>query len=122
MKQDRETFKKKHRLRKSAAFGYVYASAKRLAGKFFVFYYLSNNSKTKSIVSQLGVTVSTKVSKRAVKRNYIKRVLREWFRKKQSDFKVVVKVVVVARQAASDIKGRDLITDLDNLARRAKLV
>jgi ribonuclease P protein component len=54
--------------------------------------------------TRLGLTVSSKVGP-AVVRNRIRRHLREFFRKRQTEFPRGVDVVVIARSSASEATG-----------------
>ena len=55
---------------------------------------------------RLGITVSTKIDKRAVIRNRIKRLVREVFRKNLSRFEGF-DIVVIARKNASHLSYKD---------------
>ncbi|MCB0335953.1 MAG: ribonuclease P protein component [Bdellovibrionales bacterium] len=50
--------------------------------------------------SRIGLTVSKKVDKRAVKRNYVKRRVREVFRLHQAQLSKPFDIIVIARQNA----------------------
>lgn len=76
------------RLKKPSQFQSVYQSKQWGGSKYFVFNVLANDkaiTENKSLPSVLGVTVSKKVSKRAVDRNRIKRQIREFFRHHQHE-------------------------------------
>jgi ribonuclease P protein component len=51
--------------------------------------------------SRLGITVSKKVDKRSVGRNYIKRCIREVFRVNSPNFAEIVDIVVIAKPSAA---------------------
>lgn len=55
---------------------------------------------------RLGITVSTKIDKRAVVRNRIKRLIREVFRKNQRSFQGF-DIVVIARKNASHLSYKE---------------
>jgi len=67
-------------------------------------------------VSRLAITVTTKLDKRAVVRNRIKRRVREFFRQNRTKLKSCYDVVVVARRGAQDCKleevKREILTAL----------
>lgn len=71
-----EGFPKDARLRNSAEFRVVYASGKRYDGRLFSAFVRPNETGR----HRLGITASRKVSRRAVDRNRLKRLLRETFR------------------------------------------
>ena len=71
-------FPKQKRLLKPAEYQHVYKNGKWVSNRE-----LSANFKEQRLTfCRLGITVSRKVSKRAVDRNRIKRQIREWFRSK----------------------------------------
>ena len=90
MSVDKTKFKlsASQRLKKPSQFQSVYQSKQWGGSKYFTFNVLANdqaileNSQRPAV---LGVTVSKKVSKRAVDRNRIKRQIREFFRHQQND-------------------------------------
>ncbi|MDF1562517.1 MAG: ribonuclease P protein component [Deltaproteobacteria bacterium] len=67
---------------------------------------------------RLGVTVSTRVSKRAVDRNRIKRHLREAFRKERGCLPPSCDVVLIARGAALEASHAQLVAAFTEAARR----
>jgi ribonuclease P protein component len=74
-----QTFGRSHRLLKSAEFRHVFRQRRRIASRVASIH-LSRNGLEHP---RLGLTVSRKVSRKAVQRNRIKRVVREYFRKNQ---------------------------------------
>jgi ribonuclease P protein component len=64
--------------------------------------------------ARLGLAISKRVSKRAVERNRIKRLLRESFRRIQHQLPSV-DVMVMAREQAAGIAGSELLIELDQL-------
>jgi ribonuclease P protein component len=73
-------------------------------------------------VSRLGVTVSKKVHKRAVRRNYIKRSFRESFRRVRSELKSPSDIIVIARKTAITSTACELDRELRRALQRAKLL
>lgn len=63
---------------------------------------------------KLGVTVGKQVGN-AVVRNRVKRHIREWFRRARERLPDGSSIVVVARRAARDLSGREVIAVLDRV-------
>lgn len=88
-----EAFRWEHRLRKRADFKAVYRNGSSFSKRPFVLKVLS----TKLDETRIGITISAKAVKRAVRRSRIKRVFRESFRKNRSHLKTGVDLVVIVR-------------------------
>ena len=73
-------FKREARLLKTDEFSSVFNFRKRISGRYLVLHY----QYTDLAHARLGLVVGKKVAKRAVDRNYMKRVLREQFRLSQA--------------------------------------
>ena len=69
--------------------------------------------------ARLGLAVSLKVSKRAVERNRIKRVVRESFRAEREGLPAL-DILVIARTSAAGIPNPVLFADLELAWRRLK--
>ena len=65
----------------------------------------------------MGLAISKRVSKRAVERNRIKRLVRESFRRARAQLPPV-DLVVMAREAAAGVPGSQLLAELDALWRK----
>ncbi len=98
------------RLKKPAQFQSVYQSKQWGGSKFFTFNVLARNETSRCIHSDvvLGVTVSKKVSKRAVDRNRIKRQIREFFRHNKIELQNA-DLIITAKPSC--IKASDLERD-----------
>jgi ribonuclease P protein component len=70
---------------------------------------------------RLGVTVSRRVGS-AVVRNRVKRRIREWFRQDRGRLKHELDLVVIARQAAAGMSGREVAERLAEAMDRAGAV
>jgi ribonuclease P protein component len=86
-----ERFPPKYRLNRATDFRRVFSRGKRTATRLFVIYILPNHLS----YSRLGIQVQSKIGS-AVQRNYIKRIVREVFRKLKEDFREHVDIVFIA--------------------------
>jgi ribonuclease P protein component len=64
---------------------------------------------------RLGLTVSKKVGN-AVKRNRVKRLIREFFRRNKSLFTVSSDVVIIAKQGAYELNYQQVAAELEKYA------
>jgi len=96
-------FTKQDRLVRKADFSAVFKHARRDQGPFFTVLYLDNGLGR----PRLGLAVSRKVSLLAVRRNRIKRLIREAFRLNKSQL-CSHDIVVIARPAAASADKRKL--------------
>lgn len=62
----------------------------------------------------MGLAISKRVSKRAVERNRIKRLVRESFRRVRRELPPI-DLVLMARAQAADLPGAQLLAELDTL-------
>lgn len=86
-----QNFSKTYRLIKADDFSSVFIFRKVKSGVYFKIHFKPNSLD----YSRLGVVVSKRVHKRANRRNYMKRVIRELFRTSQSEWNgndVIVRV------------------------------
>ena len=95
--QEPQTFGKGHRLRRRAEFLAVQERGARINADCLLAVWKRNQGEK----TRLGLTVSSKVGA-AVERNRIRRHLREFFRKRRTEFPKGVDVVVIARTSAKD--------------------
>lgn len=72
--------------------------------------------------SRLGITVTTKVDKRAARRNYIKRCIREVFRLRRQELKSNVDLVVIARNDSNMLSFHDIDGELVGALRYGRLL
>lgn len=104
------TFPPSTHLRKTADFAVLRAGGKRCGSEFFSAEVASNTLN----FARIGLAVSRRVSKRAVDRNRIKRVVRESFRHQRQTLPAV-DVLVVARSSARITANHLLRGDLNQL-------
>jgi ribonuclease P protein component len=104
-------------LKKKWEFERVYRNGRRYWNKTFVIYIMPN----KINITRLGLTVSKKVGK-SVKRNRVKRLIRESFRLSQEQIMPGYDIVVVAQPCAYGLKCQQARLELLSLLRRAGIV
>lgn len=95
------------RLRRAADFAALRNARGRLQARHFLLRWIESPSAT----ARLGLAVSRKVSKRAVQRNRIKRIVRESFRNQREGLPPF-DVLVIARASAVAIDSPALHADL----------
>jgi len=96
------------RLRNPADFLALRRQSKRIAARCFQTQY----RLTESGEARLGMAVSRRVSKRAVVRNRIRRIMRESFRVRRADLPSCDVLLIAHTSAAAQSRG-DLRADLD---------
>jgi len=69
-------FDSRYKLTETDDFSSVFSFRRRISGNILIFHYMPNSSGH----SRLGLVVAKKVTRSAVERNYMKRVLREMYR------------------------------------------
>jgi len=107
---ENQSFGKKDRVRKRKSYLTVYQRGVRVHSENFTVILTVNPSGDKRI----GVTVSKKVGN-AVKRNRIKRLLREFFRLNKDKLPDSKDIVIIAKRDVSPLKYRDVCLELTNL-------
>lgn len=103
------------RLRRAADFAALRSAAGRLSSRYFQIRYGTGGGAR----ARLGLAVSRRVSKRAVERNRIKRLVREAFRRAQVELPPL-DLLVIARAEAVTQPGPVLLDDLARLWTRLK--
>ena len=97
-------------LKKNLEFQRVFKKGKWVGGDFLSIYYLPNKKKT----NYIGVAVSKKVTKSSVKRNRIRRLIKEAYRKNESlvlagfDIVFIWKLNCPHEQASFDLIDKDI--------------
>lgn len=100
------------RLRTSAEFKHCFTHGLRANGRYF------RLVKSFRDDVRMGSAISRKVDKRAVERNRIRRIVREWFRHRRGTLPPA-DYFINAKPDARNVSGADLQRDLDALFRRA---
>jgi ribonuclease P protein component len=101
------------RIRRAGDFAALRQASGRLGGRCFSVRYKSNEFGH----ARLGLAISKRVSKRAVERNRIKRLVRESFRRMRHQLPAV-DLVVMAREQAAGMDGPALLAEIDALWRK----
>jgi ribonuclease P protein component len=107
---EKHTFGKHERIRKRKEYLAIYEQGVRGYSKNFTYITCTNPSGAK----RLGTAVSRKVGN-AVRRNRIKRLLREFFRLNKSQFPEAKDVVIIARKNIPLLNYRDVCRELRGL-------
>ncbi|WP_053096144.1 ribonuclease P protein component [Frateuria defendens] len=101
------------RLRRAGDFAAMRQASGRFGGRCFSVRFRPNGLDH----ARLGMAVSRRVSKRAVERNRIKRLLRESFRHHRHRLPAF-DVLVIARESATSLPGPALLAEIEALWRR----
>ena len=102
-------FARHQRLLKSSEFQYVFAHPRRFSDKNLTVFVRRNHLSH----ARLGLAIPKKYIKLAVKRNRIKRLIRESFRTWQGKL-VGWDIVIMARGGAARLKNQELRTALES--------
>ncbi len=98
------------RLRRPSEFAALRTSSGRAGGRCFHMRYRDNELGH----ARLGLAISKRVSKRAVERNRIKRLVRESFRRVRQQLPAV-DLMVMGREQAAGVPGPELLRELEGL-------
>jgi ribonuclease P protein component len=105
------------RLRKSWEFRQVQGKGRKVHTHHYLLIVLPRPQPTTSLRSRLGITVTRKVSPSAVKRNRVKRIVREVFRRNRDLFPSGCDVVVIARKGAPEIGYHEALAEIGGASR-----
>ena len=115
-------FRQADRILCTRDFSRAVRAGKRATSKSFVVVIAprteSVSAKSDERRTRLGITASKRVGN-AVIRNRVKRCIREWFRQAREGLPDGSDIVVIARQTARDLSGRETAAVLDEIIYRA---
>ncbi len=96
-----EGFPKKERLVKTGDFRRVYKEGRSVRKEAFILYYLTNNLSR----NRFGIVIGARNVKRANKRNRIKRLFREAYRKTKNKLKTGFDIVISVKKERPPTAG-----------------
>jgi ribonuclease P protein component len=103
------SFTKEDRILKRKDFLNLSASGKKVFNKYFIALFYTSEDRTR-----LGITVTKKVGN-AVKRNRLKRLIREYFRLNKHKFSYKADINIIVKRNASDLKTKDIFASLQDI-------
>lgn len=106
------------RIKKRADFLRIQGGGKKSRTEHFLLIACPNDGPR----ARLGVTITKKIDKRAVRRNFVKRRVREFFRKNQGRIGRSSDIVVVALRGANELSGLEITRELDKLFARSRVL
>ena len=106
----RNAFTKDDRLLKRSDFLRLSRYGKRIQNRYFIVYISKNDLKR----CRLGITVTRKVGK-AVTRNRIKRLAREYFRQNRHLIKDHWDISLIAKRESIEVPNHTLLSALENI-------
>lgn len=107
---EKKSFGKQERIRKRREYLTIYEQGERSYSKHFTIVIRPNNTGFR----RLGITVSKKAGN-SVKRNRIKRLLREFFRLNKSRFASSQDILVIAKKNAGILRYHDVYHELEGI-------
>lgn len=102
-----ESYSPRNRLHKSSDFKRVFARGRRTATDHFVLFTAPNSLPD----SRLGIQVKARVGT-AARRNYIKRIVRESFRRFKGEMSRSLDIIFIAREGMTQLKFAALDAEL----------
>ncbi|QTD40176.1 ribonuclease P protein component [Sporosarcina sp. Te-1] len=110
--------RKRQRIKKNEEFQKVFKSGKSFANRQFVVYVLRKEEQTEF---RIGLSVGKKIGN-AVKRNQIKRYIRQAFLELKDELKSDVDYVIIARHQAANLDFHETKKSLQHVLRIAKVI
>ena len=114
----------KHRLKRRSNFQSIYKKGIRRSSRHFILRALraDSNSSSKTIETKIGISVSRKVSKKAVERNRIKRLIRAVFRRLLPRIKSPWLIVIVVKPEVKECNYEHFLRELEKLLIKAEII
>lgn len=109
---------KKHRLVKDRDFNQIHKSGRFVGDNFLAIKFLKNNLE----ISRFGFLVGTKISKKAVKRNLVKRRLRESVRLKLDNIKAGYDMIFFTKPEIVEKNYTEIDNAIENVLEKANLI
>ena len=109
-------FTKKNRLNKKSDFDWVFKKGRSFYTKKLGIKTLKNNLED----SRFGIIVSTKVAKKAVKRNLLKRRIREALRLRLERIKKGCDFMVIALPGSAELKYNEVEKEIEQILQKLK--
>jgi ribonuclease P protein component len=104
-----QSFQPEERIRNRQDYLRIYDQGKRVYTRNFTIITCPNQAK----IRRLGTTVGKKVGN-AVKRNRIKRLLREFFRLNKNSLPAAHDIVIIAKKGVSRLAYKDVYAELES--------
>jgi len=112
------------RVKKRSSFLEIQNRGRKFKTRSLLLCYLKAESRTDGSTEEnrLGITVTTKVHKRAVRRNRVKRIIREIFRSRYSELKKRGDLVVILLVGGVDRTYSELYEEFDLALNKLSLI
>ncbi|WP_088036656.1 ribonuclease P protein component [Evansella clarkii] len=110
--------KKTNRLKKNEEFQKVFQQGTSVANRQFVVYFLDKEEQTNI---RIGLSVSKKLGN-AVKRNKIKRLLREGLREFLPEMNSNLDLIIIARKPAAEMELEEIRKSLRHVLHKGRLL
>lgn len=112
--------KKTKMLKKNYEFKNVLSKGKYYSGRYIEAFITKNNSET---INFLGIAISVKIAK-AVKRNYIKRLIREVYKENENKIKLGNSIIFLCKKKVdiNNINFNNIKQDMNWIFDKAKLL
>lgn len=110
-----------HRLRDRRAFQMLYQTGQRCSSSGLTLLFQPMPPELEGIPSQVGLVVGKKVSKSAVRRNRLRRQLRESVRSLCPNLKPGYRLLLIAKATALEWSWEQLRTEVQRLFQKANL-
>jgi ribonuclease P protein component len=111
----RSTLSKEERIRKKGDFDKIFKSGSFYSGSYMTLVLRKHSRRRVGFTMRRGI-------KGAVKRNRVKRLLREIYREKKEELREDVELIFIARNSAVGKGYQELRTDLDSLIHQAGIL